>query len=368
MIEDKIIAFFGCKNITKSCIQNFINNIGQVDHLITISPPDGDNNMVSGYMNLKDFASENNIKTYFADHYTLNSDKDHKYIKELKIDIAFAIGWQRLIPAKILDEIKTGTFGMHGSADGLPRGRGRSPMNWALIQNRKQFYTNLFRYEDNIDGGDVIGTQKFDINKFDTIETLHFKNMISMNRLIMDNMRDILDNRFELKKQDEKNATYFPKREPLDGFIDWNLTTKDIHNLSRAVTKPFPGALSRIGNEIITIWELYPFTDSWNYPNAECGEIVEVFYNNKFVVKTGDSTVLVHDYEINNNELIKEGTVLKGTDYEEIYKKIETRYPHFVQEHNKEITCEKIKNLYTKCERDKLNVQRIVSEDCKLNI
>lgn len=348
MIKDKKIAFFGCKNITKTCIQNFIRDVGPVDYLITISPENGEKNLVAGYMDLKSFAEQNQIKIYTAEKYTLNSEKDKKEIKQMEIDIAFVIGWQRLIPADILKEIKTGIFGMHGSSEDLPKGRGRSPMNWALILDKKQFYTNLFKYEDNIDGGDILDTQKFDINNFDTIETLHFKNMISMSRLIKKNINKLLENKFELKKQQHENATYYPKRTSEDGWIDWTLKTRDIYNLCRAVTKPFPGAISEIDGIEIKIWKTQTFTESWKYEKAKPGEIVEKFYNNKFVVKTKDGCILITDYEINNEGKIRKGVILKSKNYEEIYKEIETRYPYFIKNSEKEITFEKIKKFYNK--------------------
>ena len=346
MIKEKRIAFFGCKGITESCMKYFIDDIGPIDYLITISPEEGEINKVADYKDLSEFARFNDIDVYNAEQYSMRSKKDSEFIKNLDLDIAFVIGWQRLIPVNILNVIKTGVFGMHGSAYDLPKGRGRSPMNWSLILNRNQFYTNLFKYENNVDGGDILDSQKFDINEFDTIETLHFKNMISMSRLIYKNINDIIINDLKLRSQNNDVATYYPKREPYDGFIDWNLKTRDIYNLTRAVTKPFPGALSTIDGYLIKIWTLYPFTKSWKYADALNGEIVEVFYNKKFVVKTPDSCILVHDYDIKKKELITKGSILVGKDYRETYQKIESRYYEPIEECKKEITLKKMEGFY----------------------
>ena len=86
------------------------------------------------------------IDVYQVNRYDLKDKSDIQKIKDFKIDIAFCIGWQRLIPAEILSSVSVGIFGMHGSSQNLPKGRGRSPMNWSIIENRKYFiqtYLNI---------------------------------------------------------------------------------------------------------------------------------------------------------------------------------------------------------------------------------
>ena len=66
-------------------------------------------------------------------------------IKSLNIDIIFCMGWQRLIPEWLLNDLSVGAFGMHGSNKPLPHGRGRSPLNWSLIQDKNMFHLTSIR-------------------------------------------------------------------------------------------------------------------------------------------------------------------------------------------------------------------------------
>ena len=129
------------------------------------------------------------------------SKEDLDFISSLNIDLVFVVGWQRLIPKIILESLSIGAFGMHGSSMDLPLGRGRSPMNWSLIEDKKFFYTNLFKYNSGVDSGDILDTFKFSITNKDTAETLHFKNTLSMKYLILKNIDSLLNNSFTLKKQ-----------------------------------------------------------------------------------------------------------------------------------------------------------------------
>ena len=57
----------------------------------------------------------------------------------------------------------------------LPRGRGRSPISWSILQNRKRIVWNLFRIVPGVDDGPILESETFDINEWDDIETLGFK-------------------------------------------------------------------------------------------------------------------------------------------------------------------------------------------------
>ena len=72
-------------------------------------------------------------------------------------DLLCALGWGRLVPEAVLQMLGKFACGMHGSAFGLPRGRGRSPMNWSIITGHNRFITSLFRYTPGMDDGDILG-------------------------------------------------------------------------------------------------------------------------------------------------------------------------------------------------------------------
>ena len=303
----KRVAVLGCKHTTMELILGLERFGFDIDHCITISQKKAQEQKVSGYTDLIPLLEKKSIPYTIANTYSLNSDKD-KELLDLNLDMVLVMGWQRLLPDWFLESLSIGAFGMHGSSRPLPYGRGRSPINWSLIQGKNLFYTHLFKYEQGIDNGPIVGVQTFDINIFDTCLTLHFKNTISMVRLCAKNLPSLLDGSAKMASQSNENATYYPKRSEEDGLIYWEDSTDDIYNFIRAVTKPFPGAFSYFDNDPnkkIYIWSAQPFDTKLDYKNAKPGEIVEVFSNGMFVVKTIDSTILVtesegHDFTTND--------------------------------------------------------------------
>lgn len=312
------IAVFGCKNTTLELIKRLHRKEIIIQYCITISPEKASDQKVAGYLDLKPFLKELNIPFYTVNKYNLQSEKDEIFLKSLNLDIILCIGWQRLIPEWLLNNLNIGAFGMHGSNKPLPHGRGRSPMNWSLIQNKEVFYTHLFQYLPGVDDGPIIDCIKFDINKWDDCNTLHYKNTIAMTKLCLKCLPELLTKSAKTTTQYKIEPSYFPKRTMDDGIIFWTDSIIDIYNLIRAVTKPFPGAFCFVNNEEknkMIIWNAIPFDTRLEWSETCFGEVLEVFNDGLFLVQAGDGVILVKEYEYKNKEVVKEGLILGSGTY-----------------------------------------------------
>ena len=292
------IAFFGCKATTLFLLDNLLIP-HQVRYLITIDPDLGGKHDVADYLDLKEAAGAAGIEVYQAKSYSLKNKADQDHIQSLQLDIAFVMGWQRLIPAEVLAGFRIGAFGMHGSSMNLPLGRGRSPMNWSIIEGRQVFYTNLFRYDPGVDSGDIVDTFKFRITGRDTAETMHFKNTLAMKFLIERNIERLVHNDFTTTRQDTSiTPTYYPKRSPSDSLIDWNQDVHALERFIRAVTRPFNGAFTFAGERQIAILDAQVFDlDEFGYSQLAPGTVAAVFESGKFLVKCFGGLLLVNAFE-----------------------------------------------------------------------
>jgi methionyl-tRNA formyltransferase len=59
----------------------------------------------------------------------------------------------------------------------------------------------------------------------------------------------------EARPLDLKQGSYFGRRTPEDGRIDWTLGARAVHDLVRAVAPPFPGAFTDVNGLKIAILE-----------------------------------------------------------------------------------------------------------------
>ena len=126
-----------------------------------------------------------------------------------------------------------------------------------------------------------------------------------MKRSLLKLIPNILSNDFSHITQSGE-PSFYPKRTPEDGLIDWNKPLKEIHNFVKALTKPYPGAFSFINKQKIMIWEAQSFDRKITFSDAKLGEIVEKFSTGDFVVKCNDGTLLITEYEgvVNKGEFL----------------------------------------------------------------
>lgn len=321
------VAVFGCKTTTQFLIENLPDPLAPC-LLVTISPEMGELNQVADYVDLRPFAKERNLETYQAISYGLLEAVDQERIRSENLDIAFVVGWQRLLPSAVLDALSVGAFGMHGSSMHLPLGRGRSPLNWSIIEGRSSFYTSLFRYDVGVDSGDVLDTALFSINVHDTAESLHFKNVVAMKELIKRNTGQFCSGHLELDPQPDNTPTYYPKRDPSDSLIDWSLDLRQVHRHIRAVTRPFNGAYTYAEGERIIIWRASPFETDLGFlgsGGAAPGEITEVFPGGKFLVRCLGGTLLVHEFDARSR--MRKGVILSdGGEQRRIFPRNDQGY------------------------------------------
>lgn len=300
------VVVFGTKQSTAYLINKFKDDI---DLVVTVNDTKSYN--IAGKGDVIGTANDNNIECYSTDDYTLKSCKE--FFENNEFDIGISYGWQRLIPNSILTKFKHGIFGTHASPLGLPYGKGRSPLNWSIIRDFRQVYFNLFKYEVKADSGMIYSKTKFEINDWDTIESIKVKDLIVTKSQVGKLIEDYNNNNIKLFSQkDNIEETFFPKRSPKDGKIDLSLGVRDTYNLIRGVTKPFPGAFLMCDDMKVTIWNAVPFDNQLDFSGYKVGEIIKfVEGTSKFILKLVDGTLLVNDYECEKDYYFRKGLILK---------------------------------------------------------
>lgn len=178
------VVVFGVKDTSENIVEFIHKKICPVELVITISKEVLNKNQVSGFKGLSVLTERYGIPVFEADSYFLTDEKTKKFMEENEFEIAISMGWQRLIPKYVLDRFAYGVYGFHGNCGYLPFGRGRSPLNWSIIQGDTRFNLNLFRYDENADSPNVFATEMFSITCHDDIRTAQYKNMICSKNLI----------------------------------------------------------------------------------------------------------------------------------------------------------------------------------------
>ena len=300
--------------------------------VISLKNKETNNSTISGYLHHEGICKSKNLQFVEIGTYTLKDDEDKKQLLALDIDILIVCGWQRLVPAWLINHVKICVIGAHGSPFGITKGRGRSPQNWSLILGLTNFYISIFKIQPGVDDGEIIDTKKFEYTGFDDIQSSYYKVILLTSQMLITAINTEFWNTNRSVIQDDETAEYFPQRLPEDGYIDWNFTSKEIHNLVKALTSPYPGAKTKLGNAEFIIWEAIPFKIEGMFPDAHPGQVVSVFMSNHFIVKTKDDYLLVREHNLSSN-LLAEGIIFDSVDgvkqLQRIIERHEEKYPSY---------------------------------------
>ena len=232
------------------------------------------------------FSNKNGIRCF------VGNPRNNKLIDKLKVfncDVLISINYLFLIDQNIINIPKILAFNIHGSL--LPKYRGRTPHVWAIINNEKLTGITAHVIDKGCDTGPIIGQVKIDIDQRDTGGDLLTKFNVEYPKLIFDTLEKIRNNTLSYTEQVHQSSSFFGKRTPSDGLINWHWYKERIFNWVRAQSSPYPGAFSLYENEKIIIDEII-YENIGFHQDDENGLIIRVENNMPFI-KTPNGIVKI---------------------------------------------------------------------------
>jgi methionyl-tRNA formyltransferase len=129
---------------------------------------------------------------------------------------------------------------MHGSL--LPKFRGRAPLNWAILKGETETGVTLHEMVEKPDAGRIVDQQAVPIGADETAVEVFHKMTDAAEQVLCRSLKGLVAGKTNLRPNDLSKGSYYGRRRPEDGRIDWAKSAKEIHDLVRAVAPPFPGA------------------------------------------------------------------------------------------------------------------------------
>jgi len=171
----------------------------------------------------------------------------------LKPDLLIMAFVTDIIPPAVVELPTRGTICYHPSL--LPRHRGGSAINWALIMGDKETGLSIFWPDAGIDTGPVLLQKRIPIGPEETTGSLYFDHLFPLGvEAIAESVALIKVGRAPRLVQDENLATYEPLCNDKVAGIDWGRPVEEVHNLIRGCD-PQPGAYSYYRGRKIRFYE-----------------------------------------------------------------------------------------------------------------
>lgn len=204
---------------------------------VVAHPPDPEDGI--RYLSVCDFATRrgwNVIRSTGKDP-TLEG-----FVAAAEPDLLWIADYRYLLPPSILNLAPFGAVNLHPSL--LPRYRGRASINWAILNNEKTLGLTAHYVDEGMDTGDIIAQLSYELRQDqdvgDALDTLY----PLYSELTAKVLGYFGSGSVPRAPQDHSQATTFPGRKPEDGLIDFRESASSVHNLIRALTRPYPGAFT----------------------------------------------------------------------------------------------------------------------------
>lgn len=210
-------------------------------------------------------------------------------IAAMRPAVIYSFNYRNLLPEAVLRLAPLGAYNLHGAL--LPAYRGRAPVNWVLANGESQTGVTLHHMVARADAGDIVAQRAAAIDDCDTALTLYRK-LIPLGVAIVREMHPlIVAGRAPRRAQDLSRGSYFGRRRPEDGAIDWRWSARRIFNLVRAVTHPYPGAFCGCAGGKLLIWGSRIANESGR--RGAPGEIVAIGEGGAAEVAAGEGSIIV---------------------------------------------------------------------------
>ena len=151
-----------------------------------------------------------------------NPKKLASQLSVLNPDLLISVYYGQKVSQEIINLAKFGGLNLHPSL--LPKYRGASPVKWAIYNGEKETGTTLLKIAKNFDQGEIVVQEKEKIKATDTAETLYARLFQKAAKLLIKTIPDYINGKIKLTKQDNSQASYYPRLIREHGFIK----TKDL--------------------------------------------------------------------------------------------------------------------------------------------
>jgi methionyl-tRNA formyltransferase len=172
-------------------------------------------------------------------------------VKKTRPDFVFSFYYRKMLGPQLLAVPPRGAFNMHGSL--LPKYRGRSPVNWAILKGETETGATLHEMLAKPDAGRIVDQEPVPIDPDDVAVDVFRKMTAAAETVLERSLPKLIDGSAVLRAQDLAAGSYFGGRKPEDGRLDWGRPAREVHDLVRAVAPPFPGAFTDVGGERLRV-------------------------------------------------------------------------------------------------------------------
>ncbi|MCL4419971.1 methionyl-tRNA formyltransferase [Patescibacteria group bacterium] len=243
----KKIIFFGTSEFAVPILESLIKNFEIVEVVTAVDKPAGRKKLLLSSP-VKKTAQKLALRIYQPDN--IKDQTVIKHIKTQQPDLLLSASFGQIFSKRLLEIPKFGSINIHASL--LPKYRGASPIQAAILSRDKESGVTIILMEENIDAGKIITQVKVRVEECENTASLSNKLSLTVAKILPQTIKDWFKGQIIPEAQKENNATYTKKLNRNDGYINWQDPPKNLEQMIRAYY-PWPGVSTLYEGKILKL-------------------------------------------------------------------------------------------------------------------
>jgi methionyl-tRNA formyltransferase len=302
------VIFMGTPDFSVGTLEAIIG-AGHEVALVVTQPdkPKGRGNTMT-FPPVKECALAHNLPVYQPEK--IRKPECVEYLKTFDADIFIVVAFGQILPQEILDMPRFGCVNVHASL--LPKYRGASPIQWAVINGERVSGVTTMRMDAGVDTGDIIAQREVALAPDETGGSLFDRLSDVGAKLCVETMQQIENHTAVYTPQDGEKATHTGMISKELGHIDWTKPAEEIERLVRGLN-PWPSAYTHLDGKTLKIWKsaVVPGQNA-----SEPGRVVSVS-KDSVRVATGDGILALNEVQLEGKKRMPCDAFLRGCHVEE---------------------------------------------------
>ena len=223
-------------------------------------------------------------------------------IRDWQPDLIVVAAFGQILRPHLLELPKYGCLNVHASL--LPRWRGASPIQHAILAGDKETGVSLMQMDKGLDTGAVYVKEAIPLVPDETAATLHDKLAELGAKMMVDYLDDIIAGIYPPIPQDNSQSTYAPMIKKGDGQLDWYKTASELDQHIRAFT-PWPSTFTHWEGKLLKVLSA-DVTDVV----GEAGVVQQI--DNNIMVGTGHGSLALRRVQLAGKKAVNITDFVRG--------------------------------------------------------
>ena len=170
-----------------------------------------------------------------------NSEKSLEKLRGWDPDLICVAAYGQILKRALLDMPRFGCINVHASL--LPRWRGASPINTAILQGDSHTGVTIMKMGPGLDDGPILTQESVEILPDETAGSLSDRLSVLGGKLLSTTILPYIEGKIEPQTQDHSLSTYAPQLNKSAGELDFDLAAEILARTVRAFS-PWPGTFT----------------------------------------------------------------------------------------------------------------------------